>query len=231
MFESRRKANAIHKTNRIIAMIFVIIALSLIFLGMTKTFLFYYVAFVFGIVALVFIASGGGTWSLGAEGEETVATHLSLLGYPYRVIHDVVLPGMTGNIDHIVLGPNGVFVIETKNNNGFISCNGDLWTQRKVGQRGTPYLGRIGCPSKQAKRYAIFLRSFIQDKLDRIIYVNCAVVFTNRRATLRVYNPTVPVLRPNELCRLIKLHQSDTILDEKELQKLEKAIRSYSRYN
>jgi hypothetical protein len=211
-------------------MIFSVAALSFFFLGMMTTFLLYYVTFVFVIAALTSFISGAGTWSLGAEGEEKVAGHLGLLGDPYRVIHDVVLPGMTGNIDHIILGPNGVFVIETKNNNGFISCNGDSWTQRKVGQRGTPYMGKIGCPSKQAKRHAILVRSFIRDKLSVNIYVNCAVVFTNQQATLRIYNPTVFVLKPHELCEFIKRYHSDWTLGEKELRKLDEAIRPYSQY-
>ena len=212
-------------------MIFTITALLLFSLAMTTTFLlFYYVALMLFIVAVLVFFSGGGTWSAGAEGEEAVAKHLSFLGDAYRVIHDVVLPNMRGNVDHVVLGPNGVFVIETKNNNGFISCNEDSWLQHKVGQFGTPYLGKIGCPSKQAKRYAIFLRDYIRDRLAINIYVNCIVVFTNQEAVLRIDNPTVFVLRPNELCEFIKKHDSNVILGKNELEKLEAAILPYSRY-
>lgn len=146
---------------QITAIIFTIAAFLLLFVAMATTFsLLYYVALMLLMVAILAFFSGGGTWSIGAEGEEIVAKHLSLLGDPYRVIHGVVLHNMRGNIDHIVLGPNVIFVIETKNNNGLISCNGDLWMQRKVGQLDTPYLGKTGCPSKQAKRYAIFKISF-----------------------------------------------------------------------
>lgn len=232
MFESRRKANAARKTAQIIAMIFTLAALLSFFLGMITAFPFlYYVAIMLFVVAALSFFSGGGTWSVGAEGEETVAEYLSLLGDPYRVIHDIVLPNMRGNIDHLVLGPNGVFVIETKNNNGFISCNGDLWLQRKVGQLGTPYLGKIGCPSKQAKRYAIFLRDFIRDKLAINVYVNCAVVFTNQEAVLHINNPTVFVIKPSELCELIKRHHSNKTLSSRELEKLEETIRPYSQFH
>jgi hypothetical protein len=231
MFESRRKANAVRKTAQAVAMIFAITALLLFFIGMTTTSpLFYYAALILFVIAASVFFSGGGTWSIGAEGEERVAKHLSLLGGPYRVIHDVVLPDMRGNIDHIVLGPNGVFVIETKNNNGFISCNGDSWIQRKIGQLGTTYLGKIGCPSKQAKRYAIFLKGLIRDKLNVNVYVNCVVVFSNKEAMLRVDNPTVIVLKPDELCGFIKRHNSDVILGEKELEKIEAVIRPYSQF-
>jgi len=177
------------------------------------------------------LVSGAGTWGIGAEGEETVAQYLNVLGHPYRVIHDVVLPEIGGNIDHIILGPNGIFVIETKNHNGFITCNGDYWTQRKVGQRGTPYLGKIGCPSKQVKRNAISLRNLIRDRLGINLYVNCAIVFTNKDAVLSIKSPTVEVLKPNELCEFIKTHNSWSNLTDKELEELEAAIRPYSQFN
>ena len=49
----------------------------------------------------------------GAEGEETVARILEPLGARgYRIIHD--LDTGRGNVDHVVVGPTGVSVIETK---------------------------------------------------------------------------------------------------------------------
>ena len=218
MFESRRRANAERKNAQTVAVVFAFLALFLFFLGVTTSSpIFHYVALVLVVIAGLALVGGSGTWGIGAEGEETVAQLLSLLGDAYRVIHDAVLPGMRGNIDHIVLGPNGVFVIETKNHKGFITCNGDSWMQRKVGQLGTPYLGRIGCPSKQVKRYAISLRNLIRDRLGMNLYVNCVIVFTNRDAVLRVDNPTVAVLKPDELCQVIKNYRSEVILGNKEL--------------
>lgn len=144
------------------------------------------------------------TWSSGAEGEEKVAKYLAHLNESYYVIHDVVLPRMKGNIDHVVLGPNGVFVIETKNHKGFITCNGDFWKQQKYGRRGTRYLGRIGSPSKQVKRKAVLLNKFIQKHLQIYLYVNGLVVFTNEHVRLRIGDPTVAVLRPSEICDFIE---------------------------
>ena len=61
-----------------------------------------------------------------------------------------------GNIDHIVLGPNGIFVIETKNYKGEISCYGDVWH----GDYDTESYP-IKSVSKQAKRNAVTLKRFI----------------------------------------------------------------------
>ncbi len=43
-----------------------------------------------------------------------VVETLTTLDNSYVLINDVVLPDRKGNIDHILVGPNGVFAIETK---------------------------------------------------------------------------------------------------------------------
>ncbi len=49
----------------------------------------------------------------GARGEESVALLLADLPADFHVFHDVH-GGVSGGIDHVVVGPSGVFVIETK---------------------------------------------------------------------------------------------------------------------
>jgi Nuclease-related domain len=57
------------------------------------------------------------SWSQGAEGEEVVGGILErLTGDGWHAIHDVAFG--RGNIDHIVVGPGGVFTIETKSRGG-----------------------------------------------------------------------------------------------------------------
>ena len=51
--------------------------------------------------------------SWGASGEQWTAEELEKLESPWRVYHD--LPDGRGNWDHVVVGPPGVFVIDTKN--------------------------------------------------------------------------------------------------------------------
>jgi hypothetical protein len=54
-------------------------------------------------------------WAVGAEGERIVAGILDpLVREDLRVINDLQIPDYGGNIDHIVVGPRGVFVIDTK---------------------------------------------------------------------------------------------------------------------
>ena len=57
----------------------------------------------------------------GARGEEAVGRALAELeAIGYRALHDLQTP--YGNIDHVVVGPNGVFAIETKHWNGVFSA-------------------------------------------------------------------------------------------------------------
>ncbi len=58
-------------------------------------------------------------WRTGAIGEETVG--LVLADVPdVRVLHDRAIPGTRANIDHIVVGPAGVFVVDAKRYRGRI---------------------------------------------------------------------------------------------------------------
>ena len=60
-----------------------------------------------------------GAWSQGAEGEEVVGEILEgLVADGWQVIHDVSFG--RGNIDHIVVGPGGLFTVETKSRRGRI---------------------------------------------------------------------------------------------------------------
>jgi hypothetical protein len=53
-------------------------------------------------------------WQEGAEGERKTAKELfPLLDRGWHVVHDV--EGNYGNFDHVVVGPGGLFLLETKN--------------------------------------------------------------------------------------------------------------------
>lgn len=58
----------------------------------------------------------------GARGEAVVAEILSRLGDSYFVMHNI--PTSYADYDHIVVGPTGVFVIETKDWRGLVAPDG-----------------------------------------------------------------------------------------------------------
>lgn len=61
----------------------------------------------------------------GARGEEIVAISLGGLPGGYHVFHDLEISGVTP-IDHLVVGPSGVFVVETKFWSGRVICRDDM---------------------------------------------------------------------------------------------------------
>jgi len=86
--------------------------------------------------------SGTRAWDLGAHGEEVFATSLDrLAGEGLYFLHDRRIPPTRANIDHIVIAPSGVYVIDAKNYTGRaqLSVTGGLFTPRveklKVGRR------------------------------------------------------------------------------------------------
>jgi Nuclease-related domain len=60
-------------------------------------------------------------WERGAAGERKVGATLEGLGDDWHVLHDIYLG--RGNIDHIVVGPGGVYTVETKSHRGRISVD------------------------------------------------------------------------------------------------------------
>jgi hypothetical protein len=137
-------------------------------------------------------------WSAGKLGETAVAEALKSLSNDYVLLNDLTLPNGYGNVDHLVIGPNGIFVIETKNYSGYIKCWGDKWY---VNGR------RIRSLSKQAKRNAIGIKNNLEkvftEHRTRMPYVNGLLVFVNRKGKLNIKEPTVPVVRASELSRFL----------------------------
>jgi hypothetical protein len=72
-------------------------------------------------------------WQRGATGERRTARLLDPLERQgWAVLHDLALPGSRANIDHLVIGPGGVFVIDSKHYRGRLQFDpsGRLWHGR-----------------------------------------------------------------------------------------------------
>jgi len=57
-------------------------------------------------------------WRRGADGEEEVAKQLNKLGDSWRILHGVPVGSNGTDIDHVLIGPAGVFTLNTKNHLG-----------------------------------------------------------------------------------------------------------------
>jgi hypothetical protein len=66
----------------------------------------------------------------GADGESRTADALAALGPEWMVLHDHRWPGRRlANIDHIAIGPGGIFVIESKNWSGDVRVHEQVLRQ------------------------------------------------------------------------------------------------------
>lgn len=61
---------------------------------------------------------------VGEQAEQNVAAALRELPRDYHVFHDLTFKGF--NVDHVVVGPNGIFLIESKSQQGKITTDGTV---------------------------------------------------------------------------------------------------------
>jgi hypothetical protein len=69
-------------------------------------------------------------WRRGARGERRTARQLDRLAQEgWVVFHDLAVPGSRANVDHLAIGPAGVFLVDSKNWRGRLTFvpDGTLW--------------------------------------------------------------------------------------------------------
>ncbi len=114
----------------------------------------------------------------GQQGEHRAEQVLRALPDSYTVFRDVIL-GPFGNIDYVVVGPNGVFVVEVKNHVGRIAFNGTELTRNGRPIREKDLL-------KQATRQSFQIREYLEQQAGIRTYVTAILLFTNKHAILSV---------------------------------------------
>lgn len=145
--------------------------------------------FIEGTIATSGIFLGLGnylTWKMGLYGENKVANNIKNgLDEKYSLFNDVKLIDKDGkrrgNIDHIVVGPNGIFTIETKHTPSKISYDGKNWW------------GIRGNPSSQAIGHAVRVRNILLDcpifnteARASSPFVKAMLVFSHKECVLKI---------------------------------------------
>ena len=106
----------------------------------------------------------------GARGEEAVALLLSNLPAGDHVFNDLTC-GRAGGIDHLVVGPNGLFVVETKCWSGNVTVEGEkILFNGKVPDRS---------PLEQVRASADALSQFLSEKAGVSPTVGAIVCFAS----------------------------------------------------
>lgn len=152
-------------------------------------------------------------WEEGARGEFLVGEELEkLYKEGFHVFHDYYSVGR-GNVDHFIVGPSGVFAIETKAWKGEITVKDDEF---QVDGRSNSK-----DPVKQVKGEAKDVRQLIADACGANYWVNPIVCFSH--GELRHYGPvrgvevaSVGSLR-NAIMRHPRRRSTDNVLSASEV--------------
>jgi hypothetical protein len=151
----------------------------------------------------------------GIAGERQVARELGeKLSDDWTLVHGY--RNGRGEIDHLLLGPRGLFAIEVKNNNATVSISGDVWAADKYDRYGNlreRYLiedrgGRS--PSVQLNQSADALERFLRTR-GQPLTVPRIVALTHARSRLGLHkNATVHVaVTTQEILQVVSDQQDD----------------------
>jgi hypothetical protein len=107
----------------------------------------------------------------------------------WSLFRNVSLPGRKkGDLDIIMVGPPGVWVLEVKNFRGEYRNIGETWEYRQ----GNIWNATSTNPSRQVLNNALRLKNFLQaDNLK--IFINAAVIWVNEENPVLVENPSQAV--------------------------------------
>lgn len=156
----------------------------------------------------------------GKEGEKEVNNVLNSLGKDYVSLSGIILKTKKGSteLDHIVVSPYGIFVIETKNYSGKVVGDDDYkdWLHYdKAGKERKFY-----SPIKQNAGHIGTLRRTINKPESVFIPI---VVFAGK-AELKIKSKTT-VIKLDSLASTIKSHKTKTFTKE-EVKEIVKEIKS-----
>jgi len=163
---------------------------------------------------------------LARDGERVVGQFLEgLRENGYRVLHDIV--GDNFNIDHLLIGPKGVFTIETK------TMSKPARGKTEIDYDGTQILVNGFKPDRdpvvQAKAQAHWIKGLIKELTGKSIKVRPAVVYPGWfiNQTQKGSRPDVWVLNPKALATFIE--NSDGELSEEDVRSFHAHLSRYVR--
>ncbi|WP_281774720.1 nuclease-related domain-containing protein [Methanobacterium formicicum] len=160
-------------------------------------------------------------WSKGAKGEKIVAKKLKKLPKKYTAIRDVKIPNLGGDIDHVVVGPTGIYVIETKNYKPTYIPDEDCWYHTS---------GRVSPlnPAKQVKLQASKLNDFLVRKLGKKLSkttINPVISPINHNLIIKNDIKSYEIVYPEDLVSYLS-HQKK-ILSSKEVKEIINILTRY----
>jgi len=160
--------------------------------------------------------------SAGLRGEVEVTGVLKeTLDDETYILNDVLIRHgwHSAQIDHLVVGPNGIFVIETKNWRGTITGdeNEPKWRQVKNSAKEPVHVSN---PIRQNERHVQILQKWLGDKGVHPGEIHSVIVMTSPRSSWTIQNRTVPILRPDEIGDYIKGFRPDAVPEPAQIDRI-----------
>ena len=170
----------------------------------------------------------------GLHGEKRTETLLNQLKGEYEILTNVNIhhDGRRTELDSLVIGPNGVFLVESKNVKGKISGRTDDQTYRKVSisSSGNTYESTMNNPVRQINRAIIILKNYLQEENGLHTYIQGILYFSNPETTVKIENTSnVQIFSAAEhngkdLISYVKNYQPKKPLTAKDIQQIKQAL-------
>lgn len=181
-----------------------------------------------GLTALYFIwkllvKKRSATDKAGYVGEKSVAHQLKFIGSEYKVFNGRHVRARTGaqEIDHLVVGPNGLFHIETKNWGGEIRFTAKGVERSKDGHH------HHEDPTAQLYRHEAVLKELLRgNKLEAdVVGLLC---FANPQCTVVGESPAFATVKLDRLVHAIRTHKPKRMLGKDEVKRIANMIEAHS---
>jgi len=167
-------------------------------------------------IVLTILAVGIGSWSIykilqlkkevkvykqGRDGEREVGMNLELLREQgFKVYHDILGNGF--NLDHVLVGEQGIFVVETKTyskpNEGICKI---VYDGEKISYNGTYHTDK---PIVQANAGAQWLKNHLKETTSKDFFVHPIVVFPGWFTESTVSLKDIWILNPKGLNKFMQ---------------------------
>jgi len=187
-----------------------------------------YVCLIIGLFAFNVGRYNAIRWGSRPREDEVLANALKGLDQKYVLVN--YAPELPSG--HVLLSPFGLFHIETRHNDGGITCQGDKWSRSRSWfalLRGLSE-GQLGNPTRSAQAASGRLSSFLTERFGEEVAnqvpVEGVVVFMSPRVDLKVSDAVVPGVTPGDLKACVRAPQGRAKLSPEVYRRLQDAFAS-----